>query len=77
MFIKVNNLSKSFKIFKRDAGLKGAFRSFFKRNYHQFIALNNINLDIDKGEIIDQGSHDELINRDGIYKQLHNLQFQT
>ena len=32
---------------------------------------------LDKGEIIDQGSHDELINRDGIYKQLHNLQFQT
>jgi subfamily B ATP-binding cassette protein MsbA len=32
---------------------------------------------LDKGEIIDEGSHDELINRDGIYKQLHNMQFQT
>ena len=32
---------------------------------------------LDKGEIVDQGSHDELINRDGIYKQLHNMQFQT
>tara|TARA_Y100000590_G_scaffold416311_1_gene514934 strand:+ start:846 stop:1838 length:993 start_codon:yes stop_codon:yes gene_type:complete len=52
MFIKVNNLSKSFKLFKREAGLKGAIRSFFKRNYHQFIALNNINLTINKGEII-------------------------
>ncbi len=32
---------------------------------------------LDKGKIVDQGSHDELINRDGIYKQLHNMQFQT
>ena len=32
---------------------------------------------LDKGKIIDEGSHDELINRDGIYKQLHNMQFQT
>ena len=32
---------------------------------------------LDRGKIIDEGSHDELINRDGIYKQLHNMQFQT
>jgi ABC-type multidrug transport system fused ATPase/permease subunit len=32
---------------------------------------------LDKGKIVDQGSHDELINRDGLYKQLHNMQFQT
>ena len=52
MFIKIENLSKSFKLFKREAGLKGAVRSFLKRNYHQFTALNNINLTISKGEII-------------------------
>jgi len=52
MFIKVNNLSKNFKIFKREAGLKGAFRSFLKRNYYKFYALKNINLDINKGEIV-------------------------
>ena len=32
---------------------------------------------LDKGLIIDMGTHEELINKDGIYKQLHNLQFKT
>ena len=30
---------------------------------------------IDKGKIIEQGSHEELIKQDGIYKTLYNLQF--
>jgi len=32
---------------------------------------------LDKGLIIDMGTHKELINKDGLYKQLHNLQFKT
>ena len=52
MFIQVKDISKSFKIFKRKAGLKSAFKSFLKREYHLFHALENINLNINKGEII-------------------------
>ena len=52
MFIKLKNISKSFKLFKRKAGLKGALRSFIKRNYQEFHALKDINLNIEKGEII-------------------------
>ena len=52
MYIKINNLTKSFKLFKRSAGLKGAFKSFFNRQYQIFTALDNINLEINKGEII-------------------------
>jgi len=52
MLIQVKNLSKSFKIFKREPGIKGAFKSFFKRDYHLFHALQNINLNVDKGEIL-------------------------
>lgn len=52
MFIKISNISKSFKIFKRSAGLKGAFKSFFKREYQIFTALDNINLEMSEGEII-------------------------
>ena len=52
MFIQVKSISKSFKIFKREAGLKAALKSFFNREYHYFHALENINLEVDKGEII-------------------------
>jgi len=52
MYIKINNLTKSFKLFKRSAGLKGALKSFFNREYQIFTALDSINLEINKGEII-------------------------
>ena len=52
MLIKVENIKKSFKLFKRDAGLKGSVKSFFNRKYEEFIALQNINLNIEKGEIV-------------------------
>ena len=29
----------------------------------------------DKGDIVDTGNHNELINKEGLYKQLHNMQF--
>ena len=52
MFIKIENLSKSFKIFKRNPGLKEAIKSFLKRDYFIFDALKNINLEIQSGEIL-------------------------
>ena len=52
MFIQIKNLTKSFKLFKRNAGLKGAIKSFFNREYEYFTALNDINLNISEGEII-------------------------
>lgn len=50
--IKVSNISKSFKTYNRDPGLKGAFKSFFNRQYTDFHALQNIDLNIDEGEIL-------------------------
>ena len=52
MFIEISNLTKSFKMFKRSAGLKGALRSFFNRQYTDFFALKKINLELEKGEIL-------------------------
>tara|TARA_Y100000590_G_scaffold186711_2_gene212734 strand:- start:147 stop:1136 length:990 start_codon:yes stop_codon:yes gene_type:complete len=52
MFISIEGITKSFKLFKRQAGLKGAINSFFNRKYEYFTALDNINLNIEEGEII-------------------------
>ena len=52
MPIKVNELSKHFKMFKREAGLSGAFRSFFNRKYETFHALKDISVQIEDGEIL-------------------------
>ena len=52
MYIKISNLSKSFKMFKRSAGLKGALSSFFNRKYSHFFALKNIDLELKSGEIL-------------------------
>ena len=52
MSIKVEHINKSFKIFKREAGLLGAFKSFFNRRYEYVEAIKDISLTIDKGEII-------------------------
>ncbi len=52
MIINVKNINKSFKAFQREAGLRGALNSFLKRNYKTFNVLNNINLEVDEGEII-------------------------
>ena len=51
-FIQVNNLSKHFKIFKREAGLKGAVQSFFNRKYENIYAVKDCSLSINKGEIL-------------------------
>jgi ATP-binding cassette subfamily B protein len=32
---------------------------------------------MDRGQVVDQGTHDELLARGGIYAQLHQLQFKT
>ena len=52
MPIQVNGLSKQFRLFKREAGLSGALRSFFNRKYENFHALTDISLKIEDGEIL-------------------------
>ena len=52
MPIQVNGLSKHFNLFKREAGLKGAFKSFFNRKYENFNALKDITIQVQDGEIV-------------------------
>ena len=50
--IQVRNISKQFKISKREAGIKNAVKSFIKREYKTINALDDINFSIKKGEIV-------------------------
>ena len=50
--ISIRHISKKFKIFKREAGLKNAIKSFFKREYKIINSLEDINFSIKKGEIV-------------------------
>ena len=50
--ITVKHISKSFKISKREAGIKNAIKSFFKRKYQIINSLEDINFSIKEGEIV-------------------------
>ena len=50
--IEVNNISKSFRIMKKESGLKASLKAFFKREYQVVEAVKNISFSIDEGEIV-------------------------
>lgn len=50
--ISVKNLSKEYKVIKRDSGFKNALKSFVKRNYRLIKAVDSISFEIKKGEIV-------------------------
>lgn len=50
--IEIKHLSKTFKIKENEKGFKGSLKSIIKPKYRLKKAVNNINLSIDKGEII-------------------------
>jgi ABC-2 type transport system ATP-binding protein len=50
--IKAENLSKTFRIYQRGDGVKGYLKSFVKREYEEVDAVESLDLEIDKGEMI-------------------------
>ncbi|MDD0851885.1 ATP-binding cassette domain-containing protein [Halobacteriovorax sp. GB3] len=50
--IEANGLTKQFRSYKKEPGLLGAFKTFFKRDYITKNAVEDFNLEIKKGEII-------------------------
>ena len=50
--IKVKNLSKHFKVLNRREGLTGSIKDLFSQDYRIVNAVNDINFEINKGEIV-------------------------
>ena len=50
--ISVKNLCKTYKVVKRDSGLKNALKSFFKRDYRYIKAVQDVSFTINEGEIV-------------------------
>ncbi|MCH4888213.1 ATP-binding cassette domain-containing protein [Acidaminobacter sp. JC074] len=50
--IQVKNVSKSFTVYKKDSGFKGAVKGLFKRQKEEIKAVKDISFQINKGEII-------------------------
>lgn len=50
--IKVDNLCKTFKVKTKEAGMKGSIKSVFSPSYREIEAVNNISLQVERGEIL-------------------------
>ena len=50
--IKAEDLNKTFKIYNQGEGIKGYLKSFVSRDYREVHAVENLNLDINEGEMI-------------------------
>jgi ABC-2 type transport system ATP-binding protein len=50
--IEAENLNKTFKVYSRGEGVKGYLKSFISRDYREVHAVDDLNLEIDEGEII-------------------------
>jgi len=50
--IKAENLDKIFRIYNQGEGIRGYLKSFVKREYDEIHAVEDLNLEIDEGEMI-------------------------
>lgn len=50
--IEAENLSKTFRVYKRGEGIKGYLKGFISREYREVEAVKDLNLEIEEGEII-------------------------
>ncbi|MBE5813945.1 MAG: ATP-binding cassette domain-containing protein [Clostridiales bacterium] len=50
--IQLRHISKTFRVAKREAGLKNAVKSFFRRDYTEVKALKDVSFTISEGEMV-------------------------
>lgn len=52
VLIEAENLNKTFRVYNQGEGVRGYLRSFVSREYEEVHAVENLNLEIDSGEMI-------------------------
>jgi len=67
--ITVTDLSKHYKVPVREAGLKAATRSLFKRTFNTVKAVDGISFSIDPGEVVG------FLGPNGAWKTTTRLQY--
>lgn len=50
--IEVKNLIKKYKIIEKESGMIGYFKNLVHPKYKEFTAVNNININIEPGELV-------------------------
>lgn len=50
--IQANDLTKTFRTYKKKPGFVGAVKGLFHRNYEQTVAVNNVSFAIEPGELV-------------------------
>ncbi len=50
--IQVENLSKIYKVSRREAGMKSAWKNLFSRQYEEVKAIQNLSFSVKKGEMV-------------------------
>ncbi len=51
-FIEVKQISKTFRVARRGSGLRESIKSFFKRDFQEIRAVEDVSFSIEKGEIV-------------------------
>src|SRR6185369_9802991 len=50
--IRVQNLTKSFRTYKKQPGFKGALKGLFHRKYEQTVAVKGVSFAVEEGELV-------------------------
>lgn len=52
MIIQTKNLTKTYKLFEKEAGLRGSIKSLFNRKFTDKTVLSNFNIEVKEGEFV-------------------------
>lgn len=50
--IETKNLNKTYRLFEKEAGLKGSIKSLFRRKYQDKVALSSFDFSVEEGEFV-------------------------